>query len=517
MSRPPTNVLTAALALTTAAGLLLAAAGPAVAATTTQDAQAATTAQAVLLTVNLPGGAATKIVLAIDPITGAVSKTTKTDASANATVLRGSLGAQSLDSGTSSAKLPAPTQASSNPAGAIGDGLAGTPLADLLKVELLPTHATVTTAPSSASDASVANLGVGMPIAIASALAPLTGPLQTTVDGALKALAAASGTPVASICAGATSAVTALDPVTSALDGALQNLPVVVPAGGLLNTTALGALCDLSNTLLQLNTALQNALSSLTGDSGVLGTGLITSNQRITRSGSTVTARSEASIAGLTILGQKPFASADVLRTISTASVTGTPGSAKASIDSTIANLTGGTIDPFLQVRTTIAGIRDSFVGGGALPAQLKTVFDDLFGLLNGALSPVGITLLKLDDSVDSKALATCPTALTGVLTGTLKASNGRCAAAATRGVGLAVNLPAALAGPLGVGGPLVELQIVPTAAVAQAQIATAATPPTTVPVQLPRTGLGSGIAGFGLLLLLGAAVVRRSRVGQAG
>ncbi len=517
MSRQPTRVATAALALTAVSGLVLASAGPAVAATTRQDAQAATAAQAVLLTVNLPGGAATKIVLAIDPVTGTVSKTTKTDAAADATVLRGSLGAQSLGSGTSSAKLPSPTESSSNPAGAIGDGLAGTPLANLLKVELLPSHAKVTTAPSSASDASVANLGVGLPTALASALAPLTGPLLSTVDGALKALAAASGTPVASICAGATSAVTALNPVTSALDGVLKNLPVVVPVGGLLNTTALGALCDLSNTISQLNKALQDALSSLTGDSGVLGTGLITSNQTITRVGSTVTSRSEASIAGLTILGQKPFASADVLRTISTASVSGTPGSAKASIDSTIADLTGGTIDPFLQVRTTIAGIRNSFVGGGALPTELKTVFDDLFGLLNGALAPVGITLFKLDDSADSKAIAGCPSALTGVLTGTLAAANGRCAAAATRGVGLAVNLPAALAGPLGVGGPLVELQIVPTSAVAQAQNVTVAAPPKTVPGQLPRTGLSGGVAGFGLLLLLTAAVVRRNRLTHTG
>ena len=56
------------------------------------------------------------------------------------------------------------------------------------------------------------------------------------------------------------------------------------------------------------------------------------------------------------------------------------------------------------------------------------------------------------------------------MLTGTLAVPNGSCAAAATRGVGIRVNLPAALAGPLMVGGPLVELQIVPTAAVVRVQ-----------------------------------------------
>ena len=488
--------------------LLVASAGPATAATVRQDVQGATAAQALLLILNLPGGAATRVIVSIDPVDGAVTKTTSTTAAANATVVRGVLGTQSLGLGASSAKLPSPTEASSNPTGALESGLAGTPLANLLKVELLPSKAKVTTAPTSASEAAVSNLGVGLPDALAGALAPLTGPLLSTVDGALKALAAASGTPVAQICAGATTAVTALKPATTALDGILAALPIPVPVTDVLNTTALGALCGLSDTLSKLNAALQAALKSLTGPSGVLGAGLISANQSITRTGTTITSRSEAEVAGLTLLGQKPFANADVLRTVSTASTNGLPGSAKATIESTIADLTGGSIDPFLQVRTTIAGIRDSFVGGGALPAELKTVFDDLFGLLNGALAPVGITLFKLDDSADSKKISTCPGALSGVLTGTLTQSTGRCAAAATRGVGLSVSLPAALTGPLMIGGPLVSLQIVPTAAVAQAQNVTLAPPVT--PEQLPRTGLGAGVASFALLLLLAGAVIRR-------
>jgi hypothetical protein len=280
----------------------------------------------------------------------------------------------------------------------------------------------------------------------------------------------------------------------------------------LLDTTTLGAICGLQQTITQLNTALQNALATLTGDSGVLGTGLITSEQSVTRTGDRVTARAAASIDGLTLLGQKPFANAQVLQTVSTASVAGTAGSAQATIESTIANLTGGTVDPFLQVRTTIQGIHDSFVGGGALPAPLKTLFDDLFSALNAALAPVGITLFKLDDSADSKAITSCPTALTGLLTGTLEQSNGHCAAAATRGVGIAVNLPAALAGPLGVAGPLVSLEIVPTSAVAQAQSLSeppVALPPA-VPQNLPRTGLDGSLAVGGLLLLLGAGLMRR-------
>jgi hypothetical protein len=502
----------AALAAVAAGTLLIAAAGPAVAATT-QDVQGAATGQALVLTLNLPGGAATKIELVLDPVTGTVRKTTTTTAAtADATVLRGSLGGQSMDSGTSSAKLPAPTSAGSNPTGGIAAGLAGTPLENLLKVELLPSNAKVSTAPTSSSDASVANLGVGLPDALAGALAPLTGPLAAGVGTLLTTLAQQAGMPVATLCANLTAAVNALTPVTTPLQNALNQLPIPIPVAGLLDTTTLGAICGLQQTITQLNTALQNALATLTGDSGVLGTGLITSEQSVTRTGDRVTARAAASIDGLTLLGQKPFADAQVLQTVSTASVDGTAGSAQATIESTIANLTGGTVDPFLQVRTTIQGIHDSFVGGGALPAPLKTLFDDLFSALNAALAPVGITLFKLDDSADSKAITSCPTALTGLLTGTLKQSNGHCAAAATRGVGIAVNLPSALAGPLGVAGPLVSLEIVPTSAVAQAQSLSeppVALPPA-VPQDLPRTGLDTSHAAAGLLLLLCVAAGHR-------
>lgn len=510
VTRAGTSAL-AGLAVSTL--LVVVAAGPAAAATA-QDVQGATVGQALVLTLNLPGGAATKIQLMLDPVTGTVRRTTTTTAaSADATVLRGSLGGQSMNSGTSSAKLPSPTSSTSNPTGGIAAGLAGTPLANLLKIELLPSNAKVSTAPTSASDASVANLGVGLPDALAGALAPLTGPLAAGVGTLLTTLAQQAGMPVAALCSNLTTAVNALTPVTAPLQDALNQLPLPIPVAGLLDTTTLGAVCGLQATITQLNAALQNALATLTGDSGVLGTGLITSEQSITRTGDTVTSRAAASVDGLTLLGQKPFANAQVLQTVSTASVAGTIGSAKATTESTIANLTGGSVDPFLSVRTTIQGIRDSFLGGGALPAQLKTLFDDLFNTLNAALSPVGITLFKLDDSADSKAIVACPNALTGLLTGTLKQRDGRCAAAATRGVGIAVNLPSALAGPLGIAGPLVSLEIVPTAAVAQAQaVAVPVAAPLSAPApgNLPRTGLDSTVGAAGLLLLLGAAVARR-------
>lgn len=509
-----------AVALTATTGLLMAAAAPAAAQTTASDVAGATQATALRLTLNLPGGEATRIVLELDPVTGTVSRSTSTTATSDATVLRGSLGGQGLDSGTSSAKLPEPTSSSSNPAGAIEEALAGTPLANLLKVELLPSSATVSGAPTSEGEAAVANLGAGLPDALADALAPLTGPLADGVDQILTTVAAQSGVPVGEVCTNLTTVVQALAPVTGPLDAALGALPITVPAQALLDETVLGAICGLSTTITQLNTALQDALASLTGDSGVLGTGLVTSTQDITSSGAAITAVAESSIAGLTLLGQTPFASAEVLRTTSTAKTAGTPGTAAATVDSTVANLTGGTVDPFLQVRATIQGIRDSFVGEGDLPAELEVVFDELFDTLNAALAPVGITLFKLDDSADAKALSGCPAELDGLISGTFAAADGSCAAAATRGVGLSVTLPAALAGPLGIAGPLVELQIVPTAAVVRSRVRTVVTPAAPVPTvdRLPRTGLDGALLGtLGVTLLVGAAVLRRRRATLAG
>ena len=449
-----------------AATCLLLTGAPAATAATTTDVVGATSATALRLTLNLPGGAATRVELTLDPVTGTVSRTASTTAAAaDARVLTGSLGGQSQSLGGSSAKLPEPLESSSNPTGAIAAGLAGTPLANLLKVELLPSSASVTGAPASTSEAAVANLGAGLPDALAGALALLIGPLAAGVAQILTTLAQQSGTPVAQICAGATDAVEALDPATSEVDEILAALPIPVPVEGVITKTALGALCGLSMTLAELNTALQNALASLTGDSGVLGTGLITSRQSITSTAGRVSAEATSSVAGLTLLGQKPFAAAQVLSTTARAATAGTPGSASAAIESTVADLRGGTVDPFLQIRSTINGIRDSFVGEGALPQELSTLFDDLFGTLNAALAPVGFSVFALDDSADAKAIESCPSELDGTLTGTLQTRDGSCAAAATRGVGLSLTLPTALATPLQIGGPLVLLQVVPTAA----------------------------------------------------
>ena len=506
------------VAVAAATTLLVAGALPASAQTVDgQDVAGAAAGTALTLTVNLPGGAATKLLLVLDPVSGTVSRIDATDtvaATSSGEVISGSIGGQVMGSGASTAALPAPLSSSSDPAAAFNDALGGTPLANLLKIQLLPSAAEVTDAPSSTSEAAVANIGVGLPDEFAGALSPLTDALSDGIDQLLTTLAEQAGTPVAALCDGLTEAVTQLEAVTGPLEEALAALPITVPVQALLDETALGAVCGLPNTLLALNVALQDALASLTGPSGVLGTGLINSSQSITTVDGVVTSTATSSIAGLTVLGQNAVVGADVLRTTSTASTAGTPGSGSASIDSTVADVTAGLLDPFAAVRTNINGIRDSFVGEGVLPAELEVVFDELFDTLNAALAPIGVVLFKADESPLALPLVGCPTALTGMQTATFVDPAGLCAAAATRGVGLSVTLPAALAGPLMIEGPLVELLIVPTAAVAGTQVLPDVPIISPPDVQLPRTGMDSGIlAGVGTMLVLGTALLRRRRL----
>ncbi len=487
------------------------------------DVAGATAATALTVTVNLPGGQANRLVLTLDPVTGSASRVaTTTAAVGRSEVLAGTVGTQAMGTGASVAKLPAPLTATTDPAGAFNQGLAASPLANLLTVRLLTSTATVTAAPSSSSEAAVAGLGVGLPDAVADGLAPLLDPLAAGVNDLLRTLSVQSGMPVTALCAGLPQAVTQLTTVTTALEPALAALPVRVDVAQVLDQTVLGAVCSLPAVLDGLRASLRTALATLTGPSGVLGTGLISSNQSVTTSLDGVTARATASIAGLTLLGQQALIGGEVLRTSSTAKATGRPGTSDATLESSIGTLAAGTIDPFTELRATIGGLRGR-LGEGTLPPEFDSLLTDVVGQLNGALAPLSITLVTSDATPQATPLTACPTALDGRQTGTFKAPDGNCAAAATRGVGVSVTLPPQLATALSIGGPLVELQLVPTAAVARTQAAPpSALPPSALPFvadELPRTGSdGTLLGGLGLALLTGAAVLRRRwRASPAG
>lgn len=523
MALPPSSRRVRGLAVAASAAValpLLAAPASAqtTASTTTTDRSGATSAQAVLLRIArptvLPGLPDTPYLLelAVDPVSGTVRRvgTGAPEAQASATVLSGSLLGQGLDTGRAAATLPSPTEASADPARPLADALTGSPLEGLLRIELLPARAAVTDAPSSTSEATVARIAVGLPAGIADALAPLTDGLAGAVDTVLGGIAAQAPQVSGPVCANIPAVAEALAPVTDPIGGALGGLlgvPGTNPVNEVVSVTLLQAVCNLATTLEEVSTALQDGLTSLAGEGGVLRTGLIETSQSITTEGARTTSTASASIAGLTVLGQSPFASTGVLRSRSTAVVTGSAGGADATVESTIAELRGGTVDPFADLRVELLATLGSVLNA-SLPPALATGLNGLITQLNNVLAPVGV---QVTPDEGAPGFTACPTELSGQ-DGTFEAPDGTCAAASVDGVGVAVLLPAALNAALGLGGlPLVSLEVVPTAAVAK----TASTTTTTgTPFRgpLPRTGGEALLGAAGLALLAGAALVRRRR-----
>jgi LPXTG-motif cell wall-anchored protein len=257
--------------------------------------------------------------------------------------------------------------------------------------------------------------------------------------------------------------------------------------------------------------ALQEALKTL-GDN-LFRTGVLRTTQTITPSadgGTTATAT--ASVDELLLLGVPGVAEGTVLASTATATASGKPGEGSAAAASpVIADLRVGQAGAIADVIADLEGLAGT-ITGGAITAPLTTAIADLRAVLNTLLNPLGASVIALDDSTSTQKLEACPTELTGLAAGEFVAPDGRCAAAATRGIGVELTLPTALTQPLGIVGPFVTLAVVPAEAVAKAQVAPAA--PVPAPQQLPRTGIDSPVVPLGGLVLLGlvAGLARRHR-----
>jgi LPXTG-motif cell wall-anchored protein len=493
-----------ALAVVAAAAVVLpvAAAAPAAAqsTTTSTSSSGATSGSAVRLTINLPGALPINPVqLDIDPVSGTVRAVpgSSPEARAFAAVISGRVGAQAQSFGAAEAKLPTPTEAVGAPLAQLNNGINGSPLSTFLSVSLADSRAAVKDAPSSTSSAGT-RIAVGLPPQLAPVLTAVLDPLLAGVGMAIDQAAARLGVPTAQLCAG-------LAPVTTPVGTQIGNVPGLGPllqdvVTGVTQPEA-GVLCKLGDFLVRLKDQLTASLKTLVGPGGLLDTGLLSTQQSITVEGGTTTSTVTSEVAGLTVLGRNPFGTADVLRTVSTAKVG--PGVAEATVDRVA-------VEAFARPLLTLETDLQKVVGdlAGIDLDGLNQVLGAVTTLLN-ALAGIGIEGGPLDDA--GATLQGCPEALTATLTGTFE-QPGVCAAAAARGYGLAVTLPAQLAGPLGITGPLVQLAIAPSAAVAGASTTTTTTTPTPAPGPLPRTGGEAVLGAAGLVLLAGAALVRRRR-----
>jgi MYXO-CTERM domain-containing protein len=475
-------------------------AGPALAQTSGTNGSGATQAAAIRITVNLPQGQQAQLVL--DPVSGTTRSVVSgtPEAQAFASLLAGTIVGRAQDLGRAEASLTGERQAS-GPTAPANDGFAGSPLAEFLSVKLLDSGAEVTEAPNSSSSATITSLGVGLPQALVDGLAPALTPIREGVTTLLLELADGTEGGIDQLCAGAAPAGQITQPVVDALQP--------VPGVGTIAEDLLGGvdegqipvLCTLDQLLRDLDAELQASLDTLVGPGGILGTGLVEAEQTITTEGGKVTSRSAASIADLTVLGQSPFAEARALQTTSVAAADGT--TADATVDAVAVELVADPVARLFTDLDTLTGqIADLPLDGvGELVTELQALFDALLG--------IGIDAGRLGSPTDK--IEACPTTLTGDLSGTFEAGDGSCAAAAARGYGLAITLPAAIAGPAGINGPLVEIAISPSAAVANAR-GVVAPPPTPDDPLLPRTGGELPVAAAGLALLVGAALLRRRR-----
>lgn len=483
-------------------------AGPALAQTGGSALSGATQASAVRITLNLPG--ATQAQLLIDPVSGTVRSVTGStpEAQAVAALIAGSIGGQAMNEGRSEAKLTDKAEdrkSNGSPPEPFSAAIAGSPLAQFLSLELLDSSAEVTEAPTSTSEAQIAGLAVGLPPALLAALSPALGPVIAGVDQLLADLADGAEN-VKALCDGVRPAGQVTDELVTALDPVPGVGELAKELVGGASTGEIAVLCSLPKLLEALAASLNEALTTLAKPGGILSIGLITGEQSIVRAGTKVTATSTAQIADLSVLGQSPFGQVDALRTTSVATADGS--TATATVDAAAVDVVA---DPLAVVRTDLDAITGLLLNdvdlefADEIVNELQALFEALLG--------IGIDAGRLGSPAD--AIAACPEELGGSLSGTFQAADGSCAVAAARGYGLAVTLPAQIAGPANIVGPLVEVALVPSAAVAKAgnltlPATTGQEPPG--PGPLPRTGPEAPLAAAGLVMLLGAAFLRRHR-----
>jgi LPXTG-motif cell wall-anchored protein len=496
-----------AVAACAAIALPIAAAAPvgAQTTTTTTTTTADTAAAALRVTVNLPQGNTLQIEL--DPALGTIRSVTGQGpgAEAYAAILRGSLGDESEAFGEAYATLPAPTEADGSPFADLNDGINDSELGTFLTVEALESRASVTPAPSSASNAGT-RIDLGLPPQLVEGLAEPLEQILAGLELLIDELAGGLEGPVDQFCAGLGEGIGQLEPVTTPVGEGLSQIPGLggIVAGA--TTGDLPLLCEVADHVQTIGASLVDSLEEIS----LFTIGTLEASQTITTEGTRVTARATAEAADITLLGEQPFGEVGALSTTSTAVLD--TGFAEATVEQEAVELEAADF-AFVQtdLETVTGELGDVELDG---VTELVAVIDAILTELSG-VGVSGGSLGSADDTLDA-----CPGELMRDASGTFE-QPGVCAAAIALGYGLFVELPEELAGEeaLDLAGPLVAVQLVPSDAVVRRTVATATTPapPTQQQAQLPRTGAAAPLAVGGLVLLVGAALLRRRRAHVEG
>jgi hypothetical protein len=375
----------------------------------------------------------------------------------------------------------------------------------------LQASAKVTSDPGAQSNAQIASLQLG-----------LTGPLAPVATALSTALNTAISTAQTQLTSGANSLVTQLSALITQLQGLLPTNPITSdPTAAAQLTDLQKLLADLPAGFTAVSQQIQDAITKLGSTGGLLDVGLIQSSSSVTKSATAVTATSTAKVGSVSALGG--LGSLGLIQSTSTATATGVAGGAKATVspDKQVLDLKVGSL---ADISAAVSGIQadlsklDPAGLSGPLQqvaASLNSGFQTLLTTLNGALGNLGVSVADLGETTNASA-------------------DGTSATATSKGVGIQVTLPPAIASAAGLGTqPLLVLSAVPTSATAQAEINTipaaaavatpsaSATPaagaaaPKTTPATLAYPGGDLPLTG-GIALGLGAAaavVVLRRRV----
>ena len=280
------------------------------------------------------------------------------------------------------------------------------------------------------------------------------GTVGATVNDAIDALNGATG--------GATGGATA--PVQAAIDDAVEALEET--------------LSDLTG-----------AVDLITSATSLVTLDAVTSDQVISREGSTVTSKVSNVVENLNVLNG--LVKIKAIEASATAVAGGKPGSATAAVEPAVldVDLANGALTAVIDEN----GVDVGGTVGNALPPQLEGEVNKAIAAVNGLLAKA----IGLEVDIAKGATAVSP--------------DGTAASAEVAATKVTLN-PQVIAALLPKDQKFMTLELVRANAVAGSQLVAPPAAPVTTPVSLPRTGGEEALAAVAFVLVGGALIARRRR-----
>lgn len=350
-----------------------------------------------------------------------------------------------------------------------------------VKLSLLPLSSKVADpnadgvlAQSSSGVARLAVSGLALPD-----LAAVTAPVADVIGTAVGTVDSAGGTAAGTVGTVGATVNEAIDALNGATGGATTAPTAPVQA----------AIDDAVATLTETLTDLTGAVDLITSATSLVTLDAVTSDQVISRQGSTVTSEVSNVVKNLNVLNG--LVKIKAIDSTATAVAGGKPGTAAATIDPAVldVDLVNGALTAVIDEK----GVNVGGTVGDALPAELEGKVNEAIAAVNGLLADA----VGLDVKLAEGETAVAP-----------DGTSARASVAATR---VTLN-PKVIADLLPQGQKFMTLELVSANAVAGSQLVAPPANPQAAPVNLPRTGGDEALAAVAFVLVGGALIARRRR-----